>query len=103
MRLRNIPGSQERILEDKYTIQTDGADGADYRGKWAAEYFHNDHPVHIEVGMGKGKFILEMARQNPEINYIGIEKYSSVLVRALDHREELESDNLLFQIGRAHV
>ena len=96
MRLRNIPGSQERILEDKYTIQTDGADGADYRGKWAAEYFHNDHPVHIEVGMGKGKFILEMARQNPEINYIGIEKYSSVLVRALDHREELESDNLLF-------
>ena len=96
MRLRNIPGSQERILEDKYTIQTDGADGADYRGKWAAEYFHNDHPVHIEVGMGKGKFILEMARQNPEINYIGIEKHSSVLVRALDHREELESDNLLF-------
>ena len=46
--------------------------------------------------MGKGKFILEMARQNPDINYIGIEKYSSVLVRALDHREELESDNLLF-------
>ena len=96
MRLRNIPGSQERILENKYTIQTDGADGADYRGKWAKEFFHNDHPVHIEVGMGKGKFILEMARQNPDINYIGIEKYSSVLVRALDHREELESDNLLF-------
>lgn len=96
MRLRNIPGSQERILENKYTIQTDGADGADYRGKWAKEFFHNDHPIHIEVGMGKGKFILEMARQNPDINYIGIEKYSSVLVRALDHREELESDNLLF-------
>lgn len=96
MRLRNIPGSQERILENKYTIQTDGADGADYRGKWAKEFFHNDHPVHIEVGMGKGKFILEMARQNPDINYIGIEKYSSVLVRALDQREELESDNLLF-------
>ena len=96
MRLRNIPGSQERILENKYTIQTDGADGADYRGKWAKEFFRNDHPVHIEVGMGKGKFILEMARQNPDINYIGIEKYSSVLVRALDHREELESDNLLF-------
>lgn len=96
MRLRNIPGSQERILENKYTIQTDGADGADYRGKWAKEFFHNDHPVHIEVGMGKGRFILEMARQNPDINYIGIEKYSSVLVRALDHREELESDNLLF-------
>jgi len=96
MRLRNIPGSQERILENKYTIQTDGTDGTDYKGKWASDHFHNDHPVHIEVGMGKGKFILEMARQNPDINYIGIEKYSSVLVRALDHREELERDNLLF-------
>lgn len=96
MRLRNIPGSQERILEDPYTIQTDGEDGADYRGKWASEYFRNDHPIHIEVGMGKGKFILEMAKQNPDINYIGIEKYSSVLVRALDRRAELETDNLLF-------
>lgn len=96
MRLRNIPGSQERILDDKYTIQTDGTDGADYQGKWAKEHFHNDHPIHIEVGMGKGQFILEMARQNPDINYIGIEKYSSVLVRALDKRPELESDNLLF-------
>jgi tRNA (guanine-N7-)-methyltransferase len=96
MRLRNIPGSQERILEDKYTIQTDGEDGADYQGKWADKYFHNNHPIHIEVGMGKGKFILEMARQHPEINYIGIEKYSSVLVRALERREELETDNLLF-------
>lgn len=96
MRLRNVKGSQAKILEDKYTIQTDGTDGKDYQGLWAKEYFQNDHPIHIEVGMGKGKFILEMAKQNPDINYIGIEKYSSVLVRALDKRQELESDNLLF-------
>lgn len=96
MRLRNVKGAQEKILEDKYTIQTDGTDGKDYQGLWAKEYFQNDHPIHIEVGMGKGKFILEMAKQNPDINYIGIEKYSSVLVRALDKRQELESDNLLF-------
>lgn len=96
MRLRNVKGSQEKILENKYTIQTDGTDGSDYQGLWAKEHFHNDHPVHIEVGMGKGKFILEMARQNPHINYIGIEKYSSVLVRALDRREELLAENLLF-------
>lgn len=96
MRLRNVKGSQERILENKYTIQTDGADGADYQGLWKQNIFCNDKPIHIEVGMGKGKFILEMARQNPDINYIGIEKYSSVLVRALDKREELETDNLLF-------
>lgn len=96
MRLRNIPGSQERILSDPYTIQTDGADGADYRGLWQSEHFHNTNPIHIEVGMGKGRFILEMAQKNPGINYIGIEKYSSVLVRALDRRPELETDNLLF-------
>ncbi|MBP3459662.1 MAG: tRNA (guanosine(46)-N7)-methyltransferase TrmB [Lachnospiraceae bacterium] len=96
MRLRNVKGSQERISENKYTIQTDGADGADYQGLWNQNIFCNDRPIHIEVGMGKGKFILEMARQNPDINYIGIEKYSSVLVRALDKREELETGNLLF-------
>ena len=53
------------------------------KGKWK-EYFGNDHPIHIEVGMGKGRFITELAMKNPNINYIGIEKYSSVLVRALE-------------------
>lgn len=96
MRLRNVKGSQERILNDRYTIQTDGTDGADYKGLWAQNHFHNDHPIHIEIGMGKGQFITELALQNPEINYIGIEKYSSVLVRALDKRTELTTNNLLF-------
>ena len=90
MRLRNIKGAQERILEDKYTIQTDGTNGDDYRGLWNKEIFHNDKPIHIEIGMGKGKFIMELASQNPDINYIGIEKYSSVLIRALEKREALE-------------
>ncbi len=96
MRLRNVKGSQERILDNKYAIQTDGQDGRDYRGLWRENYFRNDHPIHIEVGMGKGRFITEMARLHPQVNYIGIEKYSSVLVRALDKRETLEGDNLLF-------
>ena len=96
MRLRNIKGAQERILEDKYTIQTDGTNGDDYRGLWNKEIFHNNKPIHIEIGMGKGKFIMELASQNPDINYIGIEKYSSVLIRALEKRESLESDNLMF-------
>ena len=96
MRLRNIKGAQERILEDKYTIQTDGTNGDDYRGLWNKEIFHNNKPIHIEIGMGKGKFIMELASQNPDINYIGIEKYSSVLIRALEKREALESDNLMF-------
>ena len=96
MRLRNIKGAQERILEDKYTIQTDGSNGSDYRGLWNKEIFHNDNPIHLEIGMGKGKFIMELAAKNPDINYIGIEKYSSVLIRALEKRESLETDNLMF-------
>ncbi|OLR59813.1 tRNA (guanosine(46)-N7)-methyltransferase TrmB [Anaerostipes sp. 494a] len=89
MRLRNVPGARETIIESPISIQ----DPEKLKGKWADE-FKNDHPVHIEVGMGKGKFILEMARRNPDINYIGIEKYSSVLVRAVEKAEEFEGDNL---------
>lgn len=96
MRLRNVKGSQERILESPYTIQTDGTDGKDYSGLWHKNIFGNEHPIHIEIGMGKGQFITQLAKRHPEINYIGIEKYSSVLVRALDKRETLEWNNLIF-------
>ena len=96
MRLRNVKGSQERILENPYTIQTDGTNGDDYRGLWNRNIFRNNHPIHIEIGMGKGQFITTLAKENPDINFIGIEKYSSVLVRALDKREELEAENLIF-------
>lgn len=96
MRLRNVRGSQERILDNPYTIQTDGTNGDDYKGLWHSAVFHNNSPIHIEIGMGKGQFITQLAKNNPHINYIGIEKYSSVLVRALDKQEELEVDNLIF-------
>lgn len=96
MRLRNIPGAEERILADPYTIQTDGADGKDFAGHWAQKYFHNSHPIYLEIGMGKGQFITTLAQIHPEINYIGIEKYSSVLIRAIDKRNALELTNLLF-------
>jgi len=96
MRLRNVKGAQERILENPYTIQTDGTDGNDYKGLWHEKVFHNGYPIHIEIGMGKGQFITRLAKENPNINYIGIEKYSSVLVRALDKREELKTNNLIF-------
>ncbi|MBU5459639.1 tRNA (guanosine(46)-N7)-methyltransferase TrmB [Anaerostipes sp. MSJ-23] len=89
MRLRNVPGAREMIIESDYSIQNP----QEYKGKWSQE-FENDHPIHIEVGMGKGKFILEMAKRNPQINYIGIEKYSSVLVRAIEKTEDFEGDNL---------
>lgn len=91
MRLRNVKGSREAIAESCYTV----SNPEDYKGKWN-QLFGNDNPVYIEVGMGKGKFITEMAERNPDINYIGIEKYSSVLIRALEKRKELDIDNLLF-------
>lgn len=91
MRLRNVRGSRETIAESEYTINN----YQEYAGRWR-EIFGNDQPIRIEIGMGKGKFITEMAMQFPEINYIGIEKYSSVLIRAVDKRKELEIQNLVF-------
>lgn len=89
MRLRNVPGARETIIENQFSIQQP----EQMKGKWT-EVFQNDQPIHIEVGMGKGQFIIEMARRNPEVNYIGIEKYSSVLVRAVEKLEDFEQDNL---------
>lgn len=92
MRLRNIPGSREVIGESKYVIH----EMEKAKGKWS-EIFQNDHPIYLEVGMGKGRFITQLALENPDKNFIGIEKYSSVLLRALEKREQLpELMNLYF-------
>lgn len=91
MRLRNIPGSREYIAQNDYVIH----DPEQKKGKWH-EVFGNHNPIHIEIGMGKGQFITTLAMQNPNINYIGIEKYSSVLLRAIEKREEYEGTNLYF-------
>ncbi len=92
MRLKNVPGSREAIAESEYTIKNE----TEMKGRWH-ELFGNNNPIHIEIGMGKGSFIMEMARRNPDINYIGIEKYSSVLIRAVEKRvQEPEMKNLFF-------
>ena len=80
MRLRNVKGSRETIAASQWTVQNP----SEHYGLWASEIFHNTNPIHIEIGMGKGQFLMTLAEQNPDINYIGIEKYSSVLVRALE-------------------
>lgn len=85
MRLRNIPGSKEFIAESNYVVH----DPENRKGHWN-EVFGNNNPIHIEIGMGKGKFITGLAKRNPDINYIGIEKYSSVLIRAIEKRDEDE-------------
>lgn len=81
MRLRNVPGSREEIAENPYCVD----EPREYRGRWH-ELFENKKPLYLEIGMGKGRFITELALAHPENNYIGIEKYSSVLVRALEKR-----------------
>ena len=94
MRLRNVRGSRETIAADECVLH-DPEEQRAQKGHWH-ELFGNDHPIHIEVGMGKGQFIMTLAQQNPDINYIGIEKYSSVLVRALEKYHTYEGNNIFF-------
>ncbi len=91
MRLRNVPGSKEHLAESPWVVQDPPA----AKGKWQ-EIFGNDHPCRLEIGSGKGRFIVELAARNPDINYIGMDKYSSVLIRALAKQEEAELPNLRF-------
>ena len=91
MRLRNVPGSREAIAESKNVIN----EPVLLKGKWNTE-FKNDNPIRLEIGMGKGNFIIRQAQENPNINYVGIEKYSSVLIRAIEKCEETEVLNLRF-------
>ncbi|MCI7041724.1 MAG: tRNA (guanosine(46)-N7)-methyltransferase TrmB [Lachnospiraceae bacterium] len=91
MRLKNVPGARDVIAESSLVVH----EPEKQKGNWQ-QVFGNDHPVHIEIGMGKGRFICEMAKTHPDINYIGIEKYSSVLLRAIQKMEEEPLPNLLF-------
>ena len=91
MRIRNVPGSREAIADNDMAIN----EPTELKGKWKEE-FGNDNPIRIEIGMGKGKFITTLAMENPDINYIVIEKYSSVLIRAIERCEEIEVPNLRF-------
>ena len=94
MRLRNIPGSREVIANSEFVIPEQ--EMAQMKGRWN-EVFGNDRPLRVEIGMGKGQFICRMAALNPQYNFLGIEKYSSVLIRALEKRRSLtDIDNLLF-------
>jgi tRNA (guanine-N7-)-methyltransferase len=90
MRLRHKPWAGEKLGQyPKYAI----AEPETYKGHWA-EVFGNPNPVHIEVGTGKGQFVTEMARANPDVNYIGIELYDSVIITALDRLIEAELPNV---------
>ena len=92
MRLRNVPGADAYLTAHPLVIKNETR----YRGTWKETFQNPENPIHIEIGMGKGQFLLTLAKENPSINYIGIERYSSVLLRALerfDNDEEYKDVN----------
>ena len=89
MRLRNVKNAKNIIENCEYVIKRP----QDYYGKFK-KIFDTENEIHIEIGTGKGKFIYEIALNNPEINFIGIEKYESVLVRAVEKITEKPLPNL---------
>ena len=83
MRLKKVKNAKERVEASEYFV----CNPKDNIGRWQ-EVFKNENPIHIEIGMGKGKFIINMAKTYPNINFIGIEKYDSVMVKALNILDE---------------
>ena len=89
MRLKNIKGAKEKISKSTYIILKP----EDIKGNFKT-IFNNDNPIHLEIGMGKGDFIIGMAEKNPHINFIGIEKFDSVILRATQKLENIDLPNL---------
>lgn len=83
MRLRNVKNKEEILNSSPFLVKQPEK----YCGKWSS-YFNNSNPIYIEIGMGKGKFIRENAKMYPNINFIGIEKYDSVVAKCLPKIDE---------------
>ena len=86
MRLRNVKNAREIVDNSSFVVHGP----KEYKGKYN-ELFGNNNPIELEIGMGKGNFIIDKARKNPDINFIGVERYESVVCRAL---EKLENTGL---------
>lgn len=96
MRIRNLVNASEIVSNSKYLIENPEV----YRDRWQS-VFKNSNPICLEVGTGKGNFIIDMAIKNPCVNFVGLEKYTSVIARALQKCEDLKLDNLVFINGDA--
>ena len=88
MRLRNVK-NKEILDKSPYII----SEPFSFKGKWKEE-FKNNNPIHLEIGMGKGQFLINMAINNPNINFIGIEKFDSVMVRTLEKMANYDLNNI---------
>ncbi|OIJ18204.1 tRNA (guanosine(46)-N7)-methyltransferase TrmB [Anaerobacillus alkalidiazotrophicus] len=89
MRLRNKPGASEALLKQPTIVIQNPLNN---KGKWR-EIFGNDNPIHVEVGTGKGQFLTGMSQLHPDINYIGVEKYDSVIITALERIQQADLTN----------
>ena len=98
MRLRNVKNKEEILSNSPFLIRN----SEDYFGKWKS-LFKNSNPIYIEIGMGKGDFIIENALTNPDINYIGIEKYDSVIARACEKVPEGLSNLILVRMDALDI
>lgn len=85
MRLKKVKDAKERVEASEYYVNAP----SEYKGKWN-ELFKNNNPIHIEIGMGKGNFIIGMAKAHKDVNYIGIEMYDSVMVKAVEKLKQEE-------------
>ena len=88
MRLRNVK-NKEVLDKSPYIVN----EPFSFKGRWK-EVFKNNNPIHLEIGMGKGQFLINMALNNPNINFIGIEKFDSVMVRTLEKMENYKLTNI---------
>ncbi len=91
MRLRNIPEAKDAIARSPYVIQ----EPASCKGRWQS-LFPSPKPLFLEIGMGKGQFLMALSGRHPENNYLGMELYDSVLFRAVQKRERLEKEGVFF-------
>ena len=91
MRLRNVKNAKDIVENSEYVIQNP----VEYKGRFN-ELFGNKNPICLEIGMGKGNFILDMAKKNPKVNFIGVEKYQSIVCRAIEKAERSELSNVKF-------
>ncbi|MCR4755033.1 MAG: tRNA (guanosine(46)-N7)-methyltransferase TrmB [Lachnospiraceae bacterium] len=99
MRLRHIKGAEEMIASNRFVVQDPDRLQGEYRQMFDTLIGASspaNRPLHIEVGMGKGRFITTLAGNNPDINYIGIENHSTVLLKAVKKLEDTELNNLRF-------
>ncbi|ABR47414.1 tRNA (guanine-N(7)-)-methyltransferase [Alkaliphilus metalliredigens QYMF] len=97
MRVRHIPGAKEQLKEYEFYIQ----DPSQYQNQWHL-YFQNQHPIHLEVGLGKGQFLTTLAKVHKNINYLGLEKSQEVLLQALKKLDRQVSRQELSNMGLFH-